>query len=332
MISVVIPAYNRVELLPITLRSLLRQSVPAHEILVVDDGSTDGTAEVAARFGAPVRVIRQENAGPAAARNRGYHESTGEFIHFFDSDDLALKNKHEVQLNTLQRSGADIALGPWVKGSICEMGFEAENQVLQQNGLPGNDLVKSLLTSWSVIPHACLFRREIINDVGGFPEDLFVGEDQLMFLRCLLSGARVVHSPGTLTLYRTNNEEKITGVAGPARAKHHRAWARFLLKAASECVAHGIDPTRWYQFRGRAWQAAQDLGSSDSSNAGLVSELSAISGGPLWDPVYWCSRAIQRRKDGLQQRVVGSRGSRAFRMGPLTSAQRQGIEEIFRAG
>ena len=63
-ISAVIPAYNRANLLPATLRSLLAQTVPAGEILVVDDGSTDGSAEVAESFGATVRVIRQANAGP----------------------------------------------------------------------------------------------------------------------------------------------------------------------------------------------------------------------------------------------------------------------------
>ena len=103
-ISVIIPAYNREKLLPQTLESLLRQTLPAEEIIVVDDGSTDRTAAVAESFGEPVRVIHQENSGPAAARNRGFLESLGEFIHFFDSDDLALPNKHEVQMKALQES------------------------------------------------------------------------------------------------------------------------------------------------------------------------------------------------------------------------------------
>src|SRR5690606_10976062 len=118
-----IPAYNRTTLLPLTLRSLLHQSVPAIEILVVDDGSTDGTAEVAESFGEPVRVIRQANAGPAAARNHGLKEAKGEFLHFFDSDDIALPNNHELQLHALEQSGADIVYGPWVKGRFTDRGF-----------------------------------------------------------------------------------------------------------------------------------------------------------------------------------------------------------------
>ena len=79
-VSVIIPAYNRESLLPQTLRSLLAQTLPAVEIIVVDDGSTDRTGAVAESFGEPVRVIHQENSGPAAARNRGFLDSRGEFI------------------------------------------------------------------------------------------------------------------------------------------------------------------------------------------------------------------------------------------------------------
>ncbi len=66
-----------------------------------------------------LRVIRQQNAGTGAARNRGLAEATGEFIHFFDSDDIAAPNKHEVQLKALLETGADIAYGPWVKGRFA---------------------------------------------------------------------------------------------------------------------------------------------------------------------------------------------------------------------
>jgi hypothetical protein len=212
------------------------------------------------------KVIRQENAGPGAARNRGFAESTGEFIHFFDSDDIAAPNKHEVQLKALLKTGADIAYGPWVKGrfepvkaqtvacgelSVASFypentrnpqpatrypGFHPEGPVLQARGLPEGDLVRALLTNWSVVPHACLFRRSILEMVGGFPEDLFGTEDQLMFLRCLLAGAKVVHSPGTMEFYRVGDPSKITAT-GVAQKRHAKEWAKFLLKANKEVTS-----------------------------------------------------------------------------------------------
>jgi glycosyltransferase involved in cell wall biosynthesis len=328
-ISVIIPAYNREELLPQTLESLLRQTFPAEEIIVVDDGSTDRTAAVAESFGKPVQVIHQENSGPAAARNRGFLESRGEFIHFFDSDDLALSNKHEVQIKALRESGADIAYGPWIKGRISDSSFVPDNQVLQQGGLPKENLIKALLSNWSIVPHTCLFRRSIVEKVGGFPEELFVAEDQLMFLRCLLEGARVVHSPHTLELYRTNNPEKITASNGAAKSRHTREWARFLLMATEECLSHGIDPKSWFGFRCRAWQAAKDLRESPLDCSDLMKSLTILYDRSNPSIKYAANQLFQQKRDGLLQRITGGRGHPYFRMGNLTEFQNNRICELF---
>ena len=85
-VAVVIPTYNRVRLLERALRSVLDQARVADEIIVVDDGSTDGTAEAVADL--PVRLVRQANAGAAAARNRGVREASSPWVAFLDSDDL----------------------------------------------------------------------------------------------------------------------------------------------------------------------------------------------------------------------------------------------------
>ena len=279
-ISVIIPAYNRASLIGETLRSLLNQTMPAKEIIVVDDGSTDGTAEktleafenwkletgswknddgeqVSANSTSSIqhptfKILRQANAGPGAARNRGLEEATGEFIHFFDSDDIAAPNKHDVQLRSLLESGADIAYGPWVKGRFAPKsegrgefsafsfqlsGFFAEGPVLQARGVPEGDLIKALLTNWSIVPHACLFRRSILEKAGGFPEDIWVGEDQLLFLRCLLAGAKVVHTPETMVFYRLGNDPGKLTATGAAQKRHARDWGRFLLKANQEVTS-----------------------------------------------------------------------------------------------
>ena len=283
-ISVIIPAYNRAGLIGETLRSLLNQTVPAKEIIVVDDGSTDGTGEAVEREfsvfreqfsgnsksniqNPTLKILRQANAGPGAARNRGLSEATGEFIHFFDSDDIAAPNKHEVQLRALLETGADIAYGPWVKGRFVEnelprtdcgeliadgagstnaldprpstldsgpRNFVPEGPVHQARGLPHGDLLRALLTNWSIVPHACLFRRSILEKAGGFPEDIWVGEDQLLFLRCLLAGAKVVHTPETMVFYRLGNDPGKLTATGAAQKRHARDLAKFLVKANEE--------------------------------------------------------------------------------------------------
>lgn len=102
-ISVVIPTYNSVPLVVEAVRSVLAQTRPADEVLVVDDGSTDDTAERLAAFGPPVRVIRKANGGVSSARNRGVAEATGDLIAFLDADDVWHPRKLEIQLNVLEK-------------------------------------------------------------------------------------------------------------------------------------------------------------------------------------------------------------------------------------
>jgi hypothetical protein len=86
--SVVIPSYNRADLVPQTIDSVLAQTDRDFEVIVVDDGSTDGTGEVLRRYGDRIRYVQQNNGGLAAARNRGIREANGVFVAFLDSDDL----------------------------------------------------------------------------------------------------------------------------------------------------------------------------------------------------------------------------------------------------
>src|SRR3990170_4898248 len=112
-VSVAIAAYNRAELLRPTIQSILAQTAPAFEIIVVDDGSTDHTSEVCAGFPA-VRYIYQENKGVSAARNTGLRVATGEWIAFCDSDDLWTPDKLEIQLAAM-----DATEGGW---SVTDFG------------------------------------------------------------------------------------------------------------------------------------------------------------------------------------------------------------------
>jgi hypothetical protein len=110
-ISVVIPCYNGTKFLRETLDSVLAQTLPALEVIVVDDGSTDGSAGIADSYGPPVRVIRQPNQGESVARNRGIEEAKGEWVAFLDADDLWLPDKLAEQAKLMAPHVAAICSG-----------------------------------------------------------------------------------------------------------------------------------------------------------------------------------------------------------------------------
>lgn len=109
MISVVLPSYNRAHILPRAIESILGQTYKDIELIIVDDGSSDNTAEVVGRFSdSRIVYVRQENAGACAARNNGIAHARGAYIAFQDSDDIWHQDKLEKQLATLQQTGADV--------------------------------------------------------------------------------------------------------------------------------------------------------------------------------------------------------------------------------
>ncbi|HLH42987.1 MAG TPA: glycosyltransferase family A protein [Bryobacteraceae bacterium] len=168
MVSVIIPAYNAGRVVGRAIESALAQTLPPLEIVVVDDGSSDDTAAVAERYGAKVRVLRQANAGPAAARNRGARAAAGEWLAFLDSDDAWLPRKLERQL---------AHVGSPRVGLVCCL----------TNGSVSTDRI-TLESLWEynyIGMSGVLVRRAAFDEVGGFDEDpgLISVEDYNLWLR-----------------------------------------------------------------------------------------------------------------------------------------------------
>ncbi len=226
-ISVIIPCYNRAALVGDTLCNLLAQSLPPDQIIVVDDGSTDGSADVIRSFGDKVLLIEQTNQGPGAARNAGLAAATGRYLQFFDSDDLASRNKLAVQVAALENSEADFAYGPWVRTRIAGADLTFEGPVMQGGPLPDwKPMLEWQMGSWCLVFQNCLFRREAIERAGKFRTDLMPTEDSEFLVRILLAGARPVFTGECLVFYRVHESHQITG-SGTSAQRRSDDWSHY---------------------------------------------------------------------------------------------------------
>jgi GT2 family glycosyltransferase len=239
-ISVIIPNFNRQALVGETISNVLVQTLPPHEIIVVDDGSTDNSVEIIRSFGSKIKLIQQTNQGPGAARNAGLRLASGDFIQFQDSDDLFSCNKLETQTKLLEQSGADIAFSPWAKLRIEGRSVSFENHVLQQKMPPARlSLPCWWLRGWSTVFQSLLFRRSFLKRVGFYRTDLMLGEDGELFFRALTSSPRVAFSAQPLTLYRVHSVNKITQDEGSSKARRIIDWARclkFMMERWDSCA------------------------------------------------------------------------------------------------
>ena len=203
-ISVVTPAYNAERYLDGTIRSALGQSLPPLEIIVVDDGSTDGTGEVARGFGGIVRCIRQENAGPAAARNRGVREARGEFVAFLDADDEWLPHHLEEAARVLT-AHPELAWLCTPYEERAESGKRRRRRYigrLLRNNAYIADYFKAQAEYWFAWTGTMVIRRQAILDAGGFDESLRGPEDIDLWFRIALRHPQVGYPGRVGAVYR----------------------------------------------------------------------------------------------------------------------------------
>ena len=205
-ISVVVPAFNAEGFIGETIESVLAQSFEDWELIVVDDGSEDRTAEIVAAYSAPrIRLIRQDNQGQSAAQNRGFAERRGGFVNFLDADDLLTPVALERLMATLEaHPRACASYGEFV--TIDESGQRHGTPLIDRavnRSRPSGDLLETLLKR-NLFANCglILFRAECVERAGGFRADIRLAQAWEMYCRVAAEGEFVYAGPDPVLEYR----------------------------------------------------------------------------------------------------------------------------------
>ena len=201
MISIIIPAYDAEKYLANTIQSVINQTFTDWELIIINDGSTDGTLELINNFqdkDSRIKVFSYENAGVAHSRNRGIAEAKGEYIAFLDADDLWTPDKLEMQLKVLQKNSDASVAYSWVD-YIDEAGkFLYPGSHITVNG---DAYSKLLINNFLENGSNPLVRRDALAKIGNFDVNLPPAEDWDLYLRLALEYQFVV-IPKPQILYR----------------------------------------------------------------------------------------------------------------------------------
>jgi glycosyltransferase involved in cell wall biosynthesis len=254
LVSIVTPSYNQASYLEETIRSVLDQGYEPLEYVVVDDGSTDGSAELAQRYRDRLSVIRQENSGQTAAINRGFAETTGELMGYVNSDDTLLPDALETMVAELEREPKALLVygdAHYTDERSERTGYlrAREFDVAQMQRACDNPVVQP----------STLWRREAWDQYGPFDEDAYYFFDFEFFMQFPPGCVRRVAVP--LSTYRIHPRAKSTGTDGSRLARDHERLAEklptresrsnaYLLGAEFAYEALDLARARRYSLRG----------------------------------------------------------------------------------
>jgi glycosyltransferase involved in cell wall biosynthesis len=242
LVSVIVPTYNRAHLIVPTLDSIFKQTYRPIELIVVDDGSDDGTVHVVKNWADEketpdtafsVRYLRQANAGPSATRNLGLRECSGQFIQFLDSDDILHREKLARQISAIRQNEAD----------FCVCNFQPFTDNLSALG-PVIDFysrshsLNDFPAQYPMDTPAPLYRREVILANGPWDEDLYAGEDFEYNFRMIAREAKGVWLNEVLMYVRKHNG--LERIQARPLATRYQSMYLGLAKMEMEAIERGL--------------------------------------------------------------------------------------------
>jgi len=214
-VSVIVPLYNAREVIRETLESIRSQTWTDYEIVVVDDGSTDGSGETVQKFDGILRYIRQENAGVAAARNRGIMESSGRYLALLDHDDLWHPTKLEKQVQLLEQR-PEVGM---VVTDVAHIDRDGRPMHIIGAGYnPKETFARLFVRGYVPTPSAAMIRRSVLSAIGGFDESFrSAGLDDHELWTRIAAYCEIANLPEPLTYHRNRT------IQPEAVAMEHRA-------------------------------------------------------------------------------------------------------------
>jgi len=206
LVSILIPAYNAAAWIAETIESARAQTYPHCEIIVVDDGSSDRTLEIARASESPnIKVFSQTNSGASATRNHAFRKSRGEFIQYLDADDLLAPDKIAFQMDRVaQEKSATLLSAEWGRFTHdpTTTQFEPMPTWRDISGLECQQIFRE--TNGMMHPAAWLCQRALLESVGPWDESLTVDDDGEYFQRVMLRAGVIYYCPGSRSYYRSN--------------------------------------------------------------------------------------------------------------------------------
>lgn len=233
VVSVLIPCYNAASYIGATLKSVLAQTWRPLEIIVVDDGSTDGSADIVRSFARQrVQLYQQENRGQTAALNESLRHATGDFVQYLDADDILDPDKIALQMARLVERPGCVASAEWGRFYDVPEGTRFEPEPVWRDMAPLDWLAESRSDGGGMMfPGIWLIPMSIVRSVGSWHEELNLNNDAEYFTRVLLASDRVLFCPGARCRYRSGLASSLSGHKSP------RAW-RSQLRVTELCESY----------------------------------------------------------------------------------------------
>jgi glycosyltransferase involved in cell wall biosynthesis len=296
LVSVLIPCFNAERYIGETLESVFRQTWPELEIVVVDDGSTDGSADEIKRFQcSKLTVLSQQNRGQTAALNKCVSHSSGTFVQYLDADDLVAPDKIALQMRRLIDRMDCVATAEWGRFYTDpeETRFIAEPVWCDLDPLDWLALSRADGLGM-MFPALWLIPRNLIDRIGPWRPDLTQNNDAEYFTRVLLTSKRVLFCEGARTYYRSG----ITGSLGGRKSRE--AWiSQFKVNEMCECRVLACENSErmrrafalaWLHFAHGAYPYDSVLAERALARAATLHSIEITPGGGVM--FRWLSRVI----------------------------------------